>query len=129
MNLRTKLPDSGIKKYSEFEPSGTECQQTQTQIKDIHLKIPYKLLFQIKKYVYNTMSEASNLSDSETFNKHDANFNMDDYRHEIDSDDSFTELSESNINVSTLYNIVLLHMRIYYTKSYCIIYCRQRKII
>ncbi|XP_020286022.1 general transcription factor 3C polypeptide 5 isoform X2 [Pseudomyrmex gracilis] len=45
----------------------------------------------------STMSEASNLSDSEMFDKHDADFNMD-YRHEIDSDDSFTELSESNIN-------------------------------
>jgi len=49
------------------------------------------------------MSEASDSSDIETFDKQDdkdTDFNVDDYRHEIDSDDSYTELPENNINVS-----------------------------
>ncbi|XP_012220563.2 general transcription factor 3C polypeptide 5 [Linepithema humile] len=48
------------------------------------------------------MSEASDSSDIETFDKQDdkdTDFNVDDYRHEIDSDDSFTELSENNVNL------------------------------
>ncbi|KAH0946082.1 hypothetical protein HN011_007029 [Eciton burchellii] len=47
------------------------------------------------------MSETSELSDIATSDKQDdkdADFNMDDYRHEIDSDDSSNEFPENNIN-------------------------------
>lgn len=51
------------------------------------------------------MSEASDSSDIETFDKQDdkdADFNVDDYRQEIDSDDSFTDLPENNVSLNTL---------------------------
>jgi len=58
----------------------------------------------------DTMSETSELSDTATSDKQDdkdADFNMDDYRHEIDSDDSFNESPENicdvNVNPNTLY--------------------------
>lgn len=49
------------------------------------------------------MSEASEPSDSETFDKQndkDTDFNVDDYRQEMDSDDSFIELSENNVKIN-----------------------------
>jgi len=49
------------------------------------------------------MSETSELSDIATSDKQDdkdADFNMDDYRNEIDSDDSSNEFPESDVNVS-----------------------------
>ncbi|XP_072749433.1 general transcription factor 3C polypeptide 5 [Anoplolepis gracilipes] len=49
------------------------------------------------------MSEASEPSDIETFDKQDdkdPDFNVDDYRQEIDSDDSFIELPENNIQTN-----------------------------
>ncbi|XP_018404151.1 PREDICTED: general transcription factor 3C polypeptide 5 [Cyphomyrmex costatus] len=48
------------------------------------------------------MSEASDPSDIEMSDKHDdkdMDFNVDDYCHEIDSDDSFIELPENNVNM------------------------------
>ncbi|EZA46895.1 hypothetical protein DMN91_005378 [Ooceraea biroi] len=48
------------------------------------------------------MSETSEPSDIETSDKQDdkdADFNVDDYRHEIDSDDSYNEFPESDVNV------------------------------
>lgn len=49
------------------------------------------------------MSEASEPSDSETFDKQDdkdTDFNVDDYRQEMDSDDSFIELPENNVKIN-----------------------------
>lgn len=49
------------------------------------------------------MSEASEPSDSETFDKQDdkdTDFNVDDYK-EMDSDDSFMELPENNVKINT----------------------------
>ena len=58
------------------------------------------------------MSEASDSSDIEMSDKQDdkdIDFNVDDYCHEIESDDSFIELPENNVNVclNTLYKITL----------------------
>ncbi|XP_012530118.2 general transcription factor 3C polypeptide 5 isoform X2 [Monomorium pharaonis] len=50
------------------------------------------------------MSEMSDPSDTEMSDKQDdkdTDFNVDDYCHEIDSDDSFTELPENNVNMKT----------------------------
>ncbi|XP_070156549.1 general transcription factor 3C polypeptide 5 [Polyergus mexicanus] len=49
------------------------------------------------------MSEASEPSDIETFDKQDdkdADFNVDNYRQEMDSDDSFIEMPENNIQMN-----------------------------
>ncbi|XP_011874303.1 PREDICTED: general transcription factor 3C polypeptide 5 [Vollenhovia emeryi] len=49
------------------------------------------------------MSEASDPSDTEMSDKQDdkdADFNVDDYCHEMDSDDSFAESLENNVNVN-----------------------------
>lgn len=59
------------------------------------------------------MSEASDPSDTEMSDKQDdkdTDFNVDDYCHEMDSDDSFTELPENNVNVclNALYGECLL---------------------
>lgn len=54
---------------------------------------------EIKK---NNMSEASDPSDTEVSDKQDdkdTDFNVDDYSHEIESDDSFAESLENNVNV------------------------------
>ncbi|XP_011698841.1 PREDICTED: general transcription factor 3C polypeptide 5 isoform X2 [Wasmannia auropunctata] len=48
------------------------------------------------------VSDPSDPSDTEMSDKQDdkdADFNVDDYSHEIDSDDSYTELPENNINI------------------------------
>lgn len=48
------------------------------------------------------MSEASDPSDTEVSDKQDdkdTDFNVDDYSREIDSDDSFAESLENNVNV------------------------------
>lgn len=50
------------------------------------------------------MNDSSDPSDAETSDKRDdkdADFNVDDYRHDIDSDDAFNELLEGDINVSS----------------------------
>lgn len=54
------------------------------------------------------MSETSDPSDMEASDKQDekdADFNVDDYRHEIDTEDSSNELSENNINVNVRTNV------------------------
>lgn len=51
------------------------------------------------------MSEASEPSDVETFDKQkDADFNVDDYRQEMDSDDSFIEMPDNNARINIQFN-------------------------
>lgn len=53
------------------------------------------------------MSEVSEPSDIETFDKQDdkdADFNVDNYRQEMDSDDSFIEMPENNARINIQFN-------------------------
>lgn len=63
------------------------------------------------------MSEASDrdirdMSDemSDKQDDKDTDFNVDDYCHEIDSDDSFTELPENNVNVCS--NVLYMYSKL-----------------
>jgi len=74
------------------------------------------------------ISEGSDLSDTEMSDKQDdkdTDFNVDDY-HEIDSDDSFSESLENNVNVcrNVLYHclLVTLYYKFFYNFYEFVIY-------
>lgn len=67
------------------------------------------------------ISEGSDLSDTEMSDKQDdkdTDFNVDDYCHEIDSDDSFAESLENNVNVCRNVLYYCLLVTLYYKFVY-----------